>query len=192
MRVRLDQSLSPLMTVVIATLVLGACSGGTSAAASPSPSPRAAATAFLSCDNQAYPGTPASSGLRVDGLMFDLLDKPVSQGSAVPVAANGTSYYLYKAFVYVNDAPNSRISFAVESPKTARLYYVDPTAWSSDHSPAGILSRATSQVTIEACPGLTGYTGGVLVQSPACVRLVVTAEGQVQGEADLRLGVTSC
>ena len=187
---------SALFKAVVASLValvLGMCSPPSSTTGSPKPSPTVSAGAAktLTCDDQAGPATPASSGLHAGDLIFDLLDKPRAQSSAVALPVAGTTYYLYKAFVYVVGSPHSRTTFAVEQPNTARLYYTDPQTWATQRSPAAILRAATRQVIVEACQGLTGYTGGLLVQSSTCLRLIVTSKGE-STEAKALLGVDAC
>ena len=103
----------------------------------------------------------------------------------------GKTYYLYKAFVYVIGSPHARTTVTVEDPKTARLYYTDPDTWATQRSPAAILGAATNRITLEACPGLTRYTGGFVVVSPTCLRLLITS-GATRNEARARLGVNVC
>jgi hypothetical protein len=125
-------------------------------------------------------------------VIFSLLDKPIPQTNAVTVIANGATYYLYKAFLYVVGTPHSHTTIAIQDPKTALLYYTDPNTWSTQRSPDAILRSATRQVTVEACPDLTGYTGGVLIQAPTCARVIVSSEGRLNSEANLLLGVNAC
>lgn len=105
---------------------------------------------------------------------------------------NGTTYYLYKAFMYVMGVPHSHTTVAIQQPKSARLYYTDANTWGTQRSPAAILSSATTTVSVEACERLTGYTGGFVLQSPTCVQVLITGEGGSSAMATLRLGLDSC
>jgi len=171
-------------------LLLAGCSPETRPSSAASPSPEGSKN--LTCDDQASPATPPSRGLRTGDVIFDLLDKPIPQANAVTLAINGKTYYLYKAFLYVVGTPHSHTTITIQNPKSALLYYTDPNTWSTQRSPAGILRSATSQVTVEACPDLTGYTGGLLIQSPTCVRVLVSSEGRLNSKANLPLGVNAC
>lgn len=174
----------------IAALLAAGCS---SEASMPSrPTPTAVQATALGCDQQAAPATPASSALIVGDVSFDRLDKPLPQASAVALPVAGMAYYLYKAFMYVTGPLHSHTTIAVDTPSTASLYYTNPDTWGSQRSPAAILKSATKAVTVEACEGLTGYTGGFLVQSPTCMRIRVTSADQVTKLANLAFGVSGC
>lgn len=97
--------------------------------------------------------------------------------TGIRVNYQGRHYRLLKAFAYVLRKPPAAVTVTVASPKSVRLYYPSGTVWASGPSAAQIVRGADRTVSLAACAGLTGYTGGLLIEKPICVTLRITEAG---------------
>jgi hypothetical protein len=117
--------------------------------------------------------------LRVNGVESFALRGDSNPDDPLPTwRIAGRRYLIWKTFVAVAaDARPYRI-VTVTSPATARLYYASPTRWGAVSGQATI-NAAARQIRLPVCGRrFTGYTGGILVTHPACVRLSVRGPGR--------------
>jgi hypothetical protein len=95
----------------------------------------------------------------------------------VPVVYQGRHYLLLKAYVYVLRKPPATVTVRVISPQSVSLYYPSSSVWNAGPTPTQIVRGAAESVRFSACPGPTGYTGGLVIQKPVCVTLQVREPG---------------
>lgn len=142
-----------------------------------------AAQGTLTCADETPPGVRprfgAGSATRNFGPLA--LDAVGGWASAKPVGiqlvSQGKHYSLLKAFAYVLRRPPGSVTMTVQAPTTVSLYYVAGTVWAANPSARQIVKAKARSVRFSACVGPTGYTGGLLIQTPACVTLRVGVTG---------------
>jgi len=80
----------------------------------------------------------------------------------------------------------------ITSPATARLYYASPTQWGAV-SGRGTIGAAPRQIRLPVCGRrFTGYTGGILVMHPTCVRLAVRGPGRQAATVTVPILISRC
>jgi hypothetical protein len=147
-----------------AGLVLGGCSGGSGIGGPGQPQPVAV---VLSCQVSAGQQEPAQPPARVAGGVSGFVGDTNSYDT-LPVFGriDGHRYLVWKAALAVAPGARGGRTVRVLSPGWARIAYGRPPL------------RPASQIRMPACgPRYTLFTGGILVQRPACVRLAVSGPG---------------
>jgi hypothetical protein len=98
--------------------------------------------------------------------------------SPEPVSSGATRLFFEKVFLYVSTSASSTTRMTLISPTDASLYYVDSETWQSRISDADMIRNATKSVTVSRCDtDLTGYFGGILLTSGACVEIKIQSGG---------------
>lgn len=97
---------------------------------------------------------------------------------AIRVSDGQRRWYFYKTYTYVTKTAAPHTTLRLLAPKTARLAYVEGDVWTSGHlTDRTILKAATQSVTLANCASnRSGYAGGILFQSPTCVRIQISAD----------------
>ena len=144
---------------------------------------RMVGAATATCADETPPGAAPRFGagstarnygaIALDGVGAWALRTP----TGIPVNYQGRHYRLLKAFAYVLHKPPAVVTVTVASPRSVRLYYPSGTVWASGPSAAQIVRGADQSVSLAACAGLTGYTGGLLIEKPVCVTLRISEAG---------------
>jgi hypothetical protein len=106
----------------------------------------------------------------------------------------GRRYLIWKVFLALAARARPYRIVTVTSPSSARLFYASPARW-GEVSGRGSIGAASRQIRLPVCgQRFTGYTGGILVTHPACVRLTVSAPGRKAAAATVTVPilVTHC
>jgi hypothetical protein len=104
----------------------------------------------------------------------------------------GRRYLIWKTFLAVAPAARPYRIVTVTSPATARLYYASPSQWGAVSGRAAI-GAAPRQIRLPVCGrSYTGYTGGILVTHPGCVRLSVSGPGRKPVTVTVPILVSHC
>ncbi|MEO5724947.1 MAG: hypothetical protein ABIQ39_05705 [Ilumatobacteraceae bacterium] len=134
----------------------------------------------LTCADNGHPTTPAAEGdVSANGLNFSGVE-PVHErlSSPRPVSDGTTQMFFEKVFLYVAASASPTTTMTVVSPTDALLYYATPETWQSVIPDADMLRDATKSVTVSRCDtDLTGYFGGVLLSTGACVEIKLEGDG---------------
>jgi hypothetical protein len=104
----------------------------------------------------------------------------------------GRRYLIWKTFLAVAaDARPYRV-VTVSSPSTARLFYAAPRRCGAI-SGRGKVGSAPRQIRLPVCGRrFTGYTGGILVTHPACVKLKVSGPERKTATVAVPILVSHC
>jgi hypothetical protein len=197
------------VTLLATAAVVGACHGQEGSVAGPGhaigtpspglvsrvpvPSTSAITSATqLSCDdgttgvNPPNPSTLRANGLTADGWVNRVLPTPRSTAAGQVI--------FWKAFLYAAKNAQRWTTVSIDRPATARLYYVPFLAWSTQTPGFKIdvsrLAYGQTAIAFEFCGHEPlGYPGGILTQGPACVTLIVHADGRPDTTVRLALGL---
>jgi hypothetical protein len=139
----------------------------------------AGSAAVLSCRASAGQQGRDPQARQVNGVESFALRGDTNTYDALPGwRVGGRHYLIWKTFLAVAASARPYRIVTVASPSTARLYYASPTRWGAV-SGRGSVGAAARQVRLPVCGRrFTGFTGGILVTRPACVRLTVSAPGR--------------
>jgi hypothetical protein len=158
---------------VLAALVAGTAAGCVHHAATPN------ATVALTCRATAGQQGADPQALRVNGVESFALRGDSNPADPLPAwRVAGRRYLIWKTFLAVAATARPYRVVTVTSPAAARLYYAAPARWGAV-SGRGTIAAAPRQIRLPSCGRrFTGYTGGILVPHPACVRLAVRGPGR--------------
>jgi hypothetical protein len=163
--------------------------------AAPSPtSSTTGAAIHLRCSSGATNlATPSGSAPVLLGLMSELWGRS-DVLRAIDLTSVGPSYRgstLVKSVLYATKAANAGTRIRVQSPATAALFYTTWGEWgSADLTGMSMVTGARREVTVGGCGAATaGFPGGIVVEGPSCVTLVVTsADGRHHRDLTLPIG----
>lgn len=168
----------PRYAFLVALVVTASCSSD-QAAVETAAAPSSTATTTLTCADHGHPTTPPDEGdVNANGLTFGGVE-PVHErpSSPVPVSDSATEMFFEKVFVYVATSASATTRMTVISPTDALLYYAPPETWQSVIPAAVMIRDAVKSVTVSRCDSdLTGYFGGVLLSTGACVEIKVEGD----------------
>jgi hypothetical protein len=180
----------PRIRLVVA--VLTALTAGT-AAGCVHPAATTNAVTTLTCRATAGQQGADPHALRVNGVESFALRGDSNPADPLPTwRIAGHRYLIWKTFLAVAATARPYRLVAVTSPASARLYYASPTRWGAVSSRATI-SAAPRQIRLPVCGHrFTGYTGGILITHPACVRLTVRGPGRQAATVTVPILVIHC
>jgi hypothetical protein len=183
---------APLARRVAAVLV--AMAAGVSAGCVHRPAaPAGGNTMVLSCRSSAGQQAADPQAKRVNGVESFALRGDTNAYDTLPAwRVAGRRYLIWKTFLAVAASARPYRVVTVSSPSTARLFYAGPGRWGAV-SGRDRIGAAARQIRLPACGGrFTGYTGGILVTHPACVRLAVSAPDRRAVTVSVPILVSHC
>jgi hypothetical protein len=173
-------ALVSLRRVLLVALVLTTSCSSDHAAVETAATPSSNETTTLTCADNGHPTTPPGEGdVNANGLTFSGVE-PVHErpSSPMPVSNGSTHMFFEKVFLYVATSASPTTRMTVISPTDALLYYAPPETWQSVIPDADMIRDATKSVTVSRCDSdLTGYFGGILLSTGACVEIRVEGDG---------------
>lgn len=172
---------------VLAVLAAGTAAGCVNHPATPN------AILNLTCRATAGQQGPDPQALRVNGVESVALRGDSNPADPLPAwHVAGRRYLIWKTYLAVATASRPYRVVTVTSPATARLYYASTSRWGAASGRAAI-GAAPRQVRLPVCGRrFTGYTGGILVTHPACVRLAVRGPGRKPVTVTVPILVSRC
>lgn len=182
--------MSPRLLLVVAFVLVASCSSD-QAVVETTAVPSSSESTTLTCADNGHPTTPPSAGdVNANGLTFSGVE-PVHErlSSPVPVSAGTSQMFFEKIFLYVSSSASPTTRITVISPSNASFYYTSPAIWQSVVPDADMIANATKSVTVSRCGSdLTGYFGGILLASRACVEIKIEGDSSaVEGRVALPL-----
>ncbi len=128
--------------------------------------------------------------MRANGVSSFALRGDTNAYDALPAwRVRGRPYLIWKMFLAVAASARPYRIVTVISPSTARLFYASPGRW-GEVSGQSSIDAAPRQIRLPVCGRrFTGYTGGILITRPACVRLSVRAPGRKAATATVTVPI---
>jgi hypothetical protein len=159
--------------------VLVAMAAGVAGCVHRSAAPDGGNTTVLSCRSSAGQQAADPQARRVNGVESFALRGDTNAYDSLPAwRVAGHRYLVWKTFLAVAASARPYRVVTVSSPSTALLFYAAPARWGAV-SGRGRIGGAARQIQLPTCGDrFTGYTGGILVTRPVCVRLKVSAPGR--------------
>jgi hypothetical protein len=128
----------------------------------------------------------------VEGLILPGSDDPAG---LYPIGA-ATHYFIYKAFLAVSASAAPFATVTITHPASARLVYGSPSRIGtlfSSRSGQALLTASRTKVRLPVCgPRFTGFTGGIIVTSPACVTFEVSSPSVRAATVTVPIGPATC
>ncbi len=149
-----------------------------------------AGTTVLACRASAGQQAADPQAKQVDGVESFALRGDTNADDTLPTwRVGGRHYLIWKTYLAVGASARPYRTIAVTSPPTARLFYASPARWGADSSRSSI-NTAPRRIRLPVCgQRFTGYTGGILVTRPTCVRLTVSGPGRQAAKATVTVPI---